>query len=340
MLTELTHELNENVDIYFDDFSISSFGKKATIIQEDSYYPFGLTFNEYKREGALDNKFRYNGKERDTELGLNWDAFGARMYDSELARFHTLDPKAEIYNDWSPYLYAANDPIRYVDKNGEGPGDAIIGFLVAVTDNYTGVNLRDSYKPSGTQAAKDYNNGQNVGDIGTFLIGTDVASTSGGVAVVSTAAGQLEVAVPAAAVGVWNGVAASRGLVNFANQNGRVNADGKSKGSNDASSSVNDNSSGKQKNKLTPDEKATGDHTSFARDNNGDIYKYQENKQVQNPSGQTFWDKGKRFDGGKPDGSPGAPHNGKPTPHINEKDGSTRPPTPAETPNNKRFKQQ
>ncbi|WP_224994955.1 RHS repeat-associated core domain-containing protein [Cesiribacter sp. SM1] len=194
-------------------------------------YPFGLTFNTYQREGALENKYKFNGKERDTELGLNWDAFGARMYDSELARFHTLDPKAEIYNTWSPYLYAANDPIRLIDKNGEGPGDAIIGFLVAVTDNYTGVNLRDKYRPSSPQAAKDYNNGQNVGDIGTFLVGSDVAATSGGVAVVSTTTGQLEVAAPAAAVSIWNGVAAGRGLVNLANQKGRVNAEGSSSNS-------------------------------------------------------------------------------------------------------------
>lgn len=37
--------------------------------------------------------------------------------------FYTLDPLAEKYNFQSPYVYAANNPIMFVDINGMEPGD-------------------------------------------------------------------------------------------------------------------------------------------------------------------------------------------------------------------------
>lgn len=40
------------------------------------------------------------------------------MYDPALARFHTIDPLASMYSGQSPYVYAANNPIRYIDYKG------------------------------------------------------------------------------------------------------------------------------------------------------------------------------------------------------------------------------
>ena len=59
---------------------------------------------------------------------------------------------------------------------------------------------------------------------------------------------------------------------------------------------------GRTANKLSPKADADGNHSTFARDNDGNIYKYEEYKKVENPAGDVFWDKVKRFDGGKMDG--------------------------------------
>ena len=41
------------------------------------------------------------------------------MYDAQLGRFHTQDRFAEKYLDYSPYQYALNNPILYIDVNGD-----------------------------------------------------------------------------------------------------------------------------------------------------------------------------------------------------------------------------
>ncbi|MCE2734828.1 MAG: RHS repeat-associated core domain-containing protein [Flammeovirgaceae bacterium] len=103
-------------EVYFDDFTVTH--KKSPVIQVDDYYPFGLTFNSYSRENSVNQDYKYNGKELQDELGLDWFDYGARMYQAEIGRWNHIDPKAELYFNWSPYTYALNTPLNAIDPNG------------------------------------------------------------------------------------------------------------------------------------------------------------------------------------------------------------------------------
>ncbi|MBD3374485.1 hypothetical protein GF406_05550, partial [candidate division KSB1 bacterium] len=61
---------------------------------------------------------RFTGKELDKESHIGLYYFGARYYDPEVGRFISVDPLADKYPGWSPYVYCLNNPLKNIDTDG------------------------------------------------------------------------------------------------------------------------------------------------------------------------------------------------------------------------------
>jgi RHS repeat-associated protein len=142
------------------------------IIEENHYYPFGLKHSGYNSDKMMYVKevmnlkikpvppllktvynYKYNGKEYQDELGLNMYDYGARNYDPALGRWMNVDPLAEKLPHASPYAFCLNNPILFVDPDGQFPWPwfrlMFVGKASKTSDN-------NAFKQAATNLNKEY----------------------------------------------------------------------------------------------------------------------------------------------------------------------------------------
>jgi RHS repeat-associated protein len=175
----------------------------GTITKESDYYPYG---GEIPISGSDINNYKFTGKERDSESGL--DQFGARYYGSTMGRFTSPDPKLitarhfGFPQKWNKYVYVQNNPLARFDPDGK---DDYVVFRTA-TDPKTGKEIlagthskewsaaekaitsqKDAKGTSNTfhmlegekATADEYNKAKNTPDTHVVFVGHSLESESG-----------------------------------------------------------------------------------------------------------------------------------------------------------------
>ena len=115
--------------VNFDKFTVLRLqGKTREIFH---YYPYGLEIHGIDATQRK-YKYRYSGKELQTAEwgqdghGIELYDFGSRYYQATTGRWHVPDPAEQFHN---PYLAMGNNPVVYVDPDGEF---AITSLLVGM----------------------------------------------------------------------------------------------------------------------------------------------------------------------------------------------------------------
>jgi len=157
------HLGNTRVSFEADDGTINTTG-------ETHYYPFGMTLHGLNQplrhhRDPIKSQYLYNGKELQSDNGLEWYDYGARFYDAQLGRWWSVDPLTALIPDWSPYRYALNNPINIIDPDGQledwyqsGGGD-----MIWQDENKKELNIKGGiYKNVGKSTSLEMINGKYV----------------------------------------------------------------------------------------------------------------------------------------------------------------------------------
>ncbi|MFC4314203.1 RHS repeat domain-containing protein [Steroidobacter flavus] len=145
----------ELVTYYHNDVAgspIAATDSKGYYIWRSSYEPYGQRIqNDAEYAASIDNNRWFTGHVEDVETGTLY--MQARHYDPVIGRFMSVDPIRFVESEphtFTRYAYAANNPYRYNDPDGEFI-NFIVGGVKAAVENVAiqhiemALGIRDSF---------------------------------------------------------------------------------------------------------------------------------------------------------------------------------------------------
>ena len=135
--------------VYYDNMQVIM--RSGNVTEINAYYPYGKIITNLSSSAlpAEKNFYKYNAKELQTVLNLQWLDYGARMMDG--SRWFVPDPLSEKYYYISPYAFCANNPMKYIDSDGRevkiyyAKTNAGAGFIAGVNASAYRGTAYDNY---------------------------------------------------------------------------------------------------------------------------------------------------------------------------------------------------
>jgi RHS repeat-associated protein len=114
---------------HYDEMGNTAFLTNDAGAVTESYAP--TPYGESAASSASENLFVYQGSFGVISLGQGLYQMRARVFDANAARFLTPDPVQRFdLTASSPYSYAMQNPLRYVDPTGDWPWDGLVSAVV------------------------------------------------------------------------------------------------------------------------------------------------------------------------------------------------------------------
>ncbi|MEL7222015.1 MAG: RHS repeat-associated core domain-containing protein, partial [Bacteroidota bacterium] len=117
---EVSNHLGNVLSTFTDQLIVDTNGdRQLAVTSASDYYPFGVQMPG-RNLGSGSYRYGFNGKEKDDdgEFGSTVYDYGFRIYNPQIAKFLSVDPLTRSYPMLTPYQYASNNPIAFIDLDG------------------------------------------------------------------------------------------------------------------------------------------------------------------------------------------------------------------------------
>jgi RHS repeat-associated protein len=138
---------------------LAATGANGNVVWKENYLAYGQ--RRLVQPGSERQAQWFHGKEQDTATGLQY--FGARYYDPVIGRFLGIDPldfQEENLHSFNRYAYGNNNPVKYLDPDGN---NAVTAFGGLLTEGYNFLTGRGFDGGMVWGALKDGYNGEGAG---------------------------------------------------------------------------------------------------------------------------------------------------------------------------------